>query len=122
MRSAVRFRNDLINDLEVDQILSRDAKRCGGFLFDFGTLAVFPENCRATFHCDDRVHRVLEHHYAIGHTKRERTTGATFADDCGDDGHLKLAHFKQVARNGFALAAFFCTKSSPRTWCVDERD
>ena len=104
VRTADGFVHDFVDQAERLETVCGDAEGIGS---GFGFFARFPQNGGTAFRADDRVNRVLQHQHLVGHRNRQRTTRSAFANDGGDDGHLKLGHFENIAANGLGLATLF---------------
>ncbi len=96
-----------------------DAQGVGRFL---GLVAGLPEDGGTALGADDRINGVLQHDHLVAHADGQRAARAAFANDGGDDGHLKLRHLEDVAADGFGLAALFGVDAGVGTGRVHERE
>ena len=120
MRATRRLRNDLVHDLELEEIGSRDAERASRLLAHLGTLPVLPQDRGASFDRDHGVHRILQHQDTVSDTESQCATGAALSDDGRDDRDLEAAHLEQVASDRLGLPALLRAKAGPCTRRINE--
>ena len=69
---------------------------------------------------DHRVAAELEHEHAVGDAERERSAGAAFADDRGEDGDTQARHGGDGGADGLALSALLGADARVGARRVDE--
>ena len=119
MRAADRLVDDLVDHAQRLEPVRGNAQRFGSFL---RLVRRFPENRGAAFGADDGVNRVLQHHQLVSHRNGQCAARAAFANDGGNDGHFELRHFKNIAANGFRLAALFSFDARISARRIDKRE
>src|SRR4051812_9670725 len=89
MCAAGRFRNDAIDQLELQQVSGGQAQSCGR---EWRLSGITPDDRGATLRRDHAIVRVLEHVNPIRHSQRQSTATASFSDDHRDDRSLESRH------------------------------
>ncbi|MND68799.1 hypothetical protein D3C80_602580 [compost metagenome] len=90
MCAAERFRDDAVDDLEVEQILRGDAHVGGSILC---TGRIVPEDRSRTFRRNHRIDRMFEHIDAVCDSNRDCTARTAFTDYDRDNRHAQLEAF-----------------------------
>ena len=116
--AADRLGDDLVDHAQAQQIGSGDPQCLGCVRL---ALLVAPQDRGAALGRDHRVHRVLEHHHAIGHADRERSAAPPLAGDDGDDGNRQRRHLDQVGGDALGLAALLGALAGVGARRVDQR-
>ena len=118
MAAADRFRNDVVDQLEREQVLRGQLERVGG---GRGLGGIAPQDGGAAFRRDHRVDRVLQHRHHVAGGERDRAARAALTDHGGDDRHRRRQERVDRARDRFRLAARFRFDAGKRADRVDER-
>src|SRR6478672_3554261 len=92
VRAAWGLGNDLVDDAQLEQIRSCDSKRSCRFLAHLRTLAVLPQDRRASLDAYDGVYSILHHEHTVCHAERECSARAALTNDCRNDGNCERAH------------------------------
>src|SRR4051812_11287437 len=111
MRAAGWFRDDFIDDAELDHVFSRDAQ---SLCREIALAGVPPHDRSTALRREHRVDAVLEHEDTVSNRNGECSAGATFTSDGGDDRNFQSGHLAKIPRNRFGLSALFGTESRIR--------
>ncbi|MNC42960.1 hypothetical protein D3C75_917960 [compost metagenome] len=99
------FRNDLFNDLHLQQIGGCNL-HCFRCLLCLG--GILPQNRRRPVRGDSRINGMLQHQDAVTHCHSQGAAAAAFAYDYTNYRYGQLRHFIQISGNSFRLASFLC--------------
>src|SRR5262249_30619674 len=119
MRTAERFRDNFINQIQLFQMVGSELQRLGRLR---GMTSVFPQYRGAPFRADDRVICVFQHENPIGNSDAERATGASFTYHCCNDWSPQDHHFSQIDGNRLRNVPFLRAYARVGARRIDERN